>query len=146
MVFYGDATGDLQELITRYDVGSMARHGGRLGQQDTYAAQKSADLLLFLEHARPSVDGILTGKLFEYLYVDTPVLGVGITPESAPGRMIVRAGAGHVVGTSVEAVQDTLMTHMEGRADVRRDREFISGFSRRGQVERLAATMQGLRG
>lgn len=145
VLFFGASTGDLAELVAKFGLHNVVRHGGVLSQSDSYSAQKSADLLLFLEAFDPRVDGILTGKLFEYLYVGTPILAVGTSEDSEAGRLIKSAGAGTVCGTEVALIKESIRRTLRGAPSPIGDRSYISRFSRARQVDRLILAMEQLR-
>lgn len=56
--------------------------------------QRDADLLLFLPWNNPAADGILTGKVYEYLVSGTPILMVGGQALEASQRLILNEGHG----------------------------------------------------
>ncbi len=134
--FYGGSMANLIPAITHHRLQSWVYYGGALPLVDAYRAQQSADALLFLE--RPDVDGILTGKLFEYLYAAAPILAVGVTPEMEAGRLIQEAGRGIVCGTDVEKIKQVLVEMVEGRLQqTPRCPEKIAIYSREAQATRL---------
>ena len=50
---------------------------GPLTRAQSIALQQQADILVLLESGDPEVKGILTGKVFEYLATDKPILLLG---------------------------------------------------------------------
>lgn len=140
VLFFGSCMGDLQELIDKHQVASVVSYGGVLSQYDAYRAQKSADVLLFLEDPKPAVNGILTGKLFEYLYVGTPILGIGVTPQTAAGQLILDMKAGTVFGTEAAKIRDYLALALQNQDQALSktiDKTKLARFSRKEQVNRL---------
>ncbi|MCB1135168.1 MAG: glycosyltransferase, partial [Chlamydiia bacterium] len=130
VLFYGSQSADLPELIEKAKLGDMVRMCGYVGQQDAYAIQKSADLLLFLEAPRPDIDGILTGKLFEYLYVDTPILAIGVDHHTAAGQLILEARAGAVCGTSEPQIRQACLHFLKGDSAIEKRRSVVERFYR----------------
>jgi glycosyltransferase involved in cell wall biosynthesis len=67
-----------------------------LNHDEAILEQKKSHLLLLLVNNTPNSKGILTGKLFEYLSVKTPILGIGpmdgdaaiVLNESKAGKMV----------------------------------------------------------
>jgi glycosyltransferase involved in cell wall biosynthesis len=106
--------------------------------------QRDADALLFLEFEAPGVEGILTGKLFEYLFVQTPIIAVGISKDSAAGQIIENSGRGRAYGKDIQKLADELLQMLKTGARSQREQPGelhldIRQFSRAAQAERLLA-------
>jgi glycosyltransferase involved in cell wall biosynthesis len=70
--------GNFSKTILRYcKQYSFLKINGFIPRKRILQLQENADILLFLEWGDPNVNGILTGKLFEYLFSDTPILAIG---------------------------------------------------------------------
>ncbi len=92
---------DLEKEIARYQVERWVQFLGPLERQKALSMQRDADALLFIGNGDlPHAEGILTGKLFEYLFSKTPILAIGTNPSHAPGALILEAKAGMVVDNS----------------------------------------------
>jgi glycosyltransferase involved in cell wall biosynthesis len=92
--FYGFDDPWLRGLIARHGVEDCVRLRGFVPYRESIALQKAADMLLFLDWTEPSAEGVLTGKLFEYLGSGRPILSVGRRRDSEAARLIAGAGAG----------------------------------------------------
>ena len=92
VLFVGGNMGDLRELISKYEVEEYVKYGGFISHDDALRMQRDAHVLLFLEVNNE--DGILTGKLFEYLCSGTPIWGVGVNNKIGPGKLIEQYKAG----------------------------------------------------
>lgn len=145
VLFYSTTVGNLLELIQEHHVSSFAKHMGSVSQRDAYRIQKSADLLLFLEAPNPEIDGVLTGKLFEYLYVDPPILGIGVNSTTAAGRIIEETGSGMACGNDVAAIRSYLIDLLLGTKRYKQDRAGIECYSRESQANVLADAMEKLK-
>src|SRR3954451_1389958 len=112
--------------------------------------QRDSDLLLLLiPEAGGRGKGVLSGKVFEYLAAERPILAV-VPPEGAAAALIRDAGAGVVVAPDdvegmVAALRDLHTRWQAGSlesaplSDEWRDR-----VSRRARVEELARLLEGL--
>lgn len=143
VLFFGDESDWLNSLIKKYGVQPWVKYMGRVSRADVFRIQKQADLLLFLEWENGSVDGILTGKLFEYLAMKKPILGVGVSAKTSPGALIEKAGVGIAVGKDIKniisIVQGLLVT---GKPfDIQPQEEVINRYTRGKQAERLLEIM-----
>ena len=81
-----------------------------LPHRDAIGIQKGADALLLLE--RDPVDsndqGVLTGKVFEYLAARKPILGVGFGPGGELGKLLVSSGLGNPLGRDTLRIRQAL--------------------------------------
>lgn len=107
VLFVGPRQANLAELIDTYHVSKWVRMTGFVSREKALMMQRDAQALLFLAWNDPQVDGILTGKLFEYLYSGTPILSVGGSYLDESQRLILEAKAGQVL-ESVDAIQNFL--------------------------------------
>ena len=146
VLFFGGQNDWLERLIEKYEVQLWVKHMGSVNRHDALRIQKGADLLLFLEWENGSVDGILTGKLFEYLAMRKPILGVGVSSKTSPGTLMEDAGVGMAVGNDVEKITSVLKRLLDtGRPfDIRPKEEVIGRFTRRKQAKRLLRLMDGI--
>ena len=84
-------------------------------------------------------DGILTVKLFEYLYSGAKILGIGVTDNSAPGRLIKESSCGINFGKDVEKIKYYLINLLKtrGKGHVNPKNEILENFSRKNLAEKL---------
>ncbi len=87
-------------LFTRYAAlsgleGCVEDHG-QVSRKRSIALQKSSDILLMASHHMPSQKGILTGKLFEYMMMDKPIVCCmgGDLPNSGVKQVLHETGMG----------------------------------------------------
>jgi glycosyltransferase involved in cell wall biosynthesis len=100
------------------------------------ALMMSADYLLFAEtsdQSSLSARGVLTTKLFEYIACGRPVLAE-IGEDTEAGRLIRRAGTGHVVAQSTEAFARFLAGSLKKCAVADGDPAFARTLSREAQA------------
>ena len=144
LLFYGSVADALPDLIAHYNLQEVARHCGSVSQQEAYRIQKSSDVLLFLEDPSPAVPGVLTGKLFEYLYIDVPILAIGVGSDSSAGSLIEEAGAGVVCGQNVSAIEQVLLEWMHKGTRCKRNRDVVASYSRENHAKELAELVEQL--
>lgn len=139
VIFVGGSKADLDELIGKYDVSKWVSYGGFLSREDSLRMQRDAYALIFLEFEAPGVDGILTGKLFEYICSGTQILGIGVTDVSTPGELISSSGHGVNFGKDSDKIEDYLKELLENRKKVKIDKniELIEKYSRKAQADRI---------
>lgn len=141
LLFYGSCMDGLDDLIEKYQLEAVVTQGGSVGQTEAQRLQVSADALLLVEQSNPKVDGILTGKLFEYLYARRPILGIGYRKDSAAGKLITEARAGISCGDNVPLIAQTLLEMMRGGSPFHPAEEVIMRYSREQQAKGLLAIL-----
>lgn len=144
ILFFGRQEDWLDNLIKKYKVGPWVKYMGRVGRDDALRIQNQADILLFLEWENGSVDGILTGKLFEYLAQRKPILGIGVSAKTSPGALIEEAGVGVAVGTDIEKIVSIIENFLDTGIpfDIHPKEDVITRYTRRNQAEKLLQLME----
>lgn len=143
IIFYGINLGNLFELTSRYKVENIVKTPGFLDRTRILRIQQEADALIFLEWEDSSVDGIVTSKLFEYMYAGTPVLGIGVSNKTLPGRLIEESGVGYALGRSVTAIAEVLKKMIKGEPlFYSPQKELIFNFTREKQAYRLLGEIE----
>lgn len=116
LLFYGSKPLGIREMARRFDVDEVVKTPGHIDRRSVLRAQRDADGLIFLEWDDPSTEGILTGKLFEYLRSGRPILGIGNTPTSASSRLMSLAGVGFPLGKDVRLISSFLVeNYIDGK-------------------------------
>ena len=137
VLFFGSNINGLSELVEKFQVSDVVKYCGSVSLEDSYQIQKSADALLFLENINPKIDGILTGKLFEYLYVSTPILAIGVQEKSAPGKLIQQTNAGVICEVDVRKIEEQIIKLLKGVFSYKKNREKVLLYSRERQVKKI---------
>lgn len=112
--FYGPAESWLGDLVASFNLGPLVQICGRVSRDESLARQASADVLLLLESGAPEAAGVLTGKLFEYLAANRPILSLGSRTGFAISRVIEECGAGACVEDDVARVKKILLDVLSG--------------------------------
>lgn len=82
IIFASRNAGNFFTLVDEFGVRQFIDYRGAVSREDSLAMQQEADILLLLESNAPEARGVLTGKVFEYLMTDKPILLVGPGPDS----------------------------------------------------------------
>ena len=61
---------------------------GVIPHEQALQIEYDSDIVLFLDYYKPNVKGILTGKLFEILYIAKDILCIGAPVKSEAGMII----------------------------------------------------------
>lgn len=115
VVFVG-VNSDVTDLAKRSHVDEYVAFQGLVPRERALRMQRDCDALLFLEYQAPGVDGILTGKLFEYLFVQPPILAIGISSQSSAGVIIEQSERGVALGNDVGKIEQWLLLQLQNSA------------------------------
>ncbi|RMD61516.1 MAG: glycosyltransferase, partial [Alphaproteobacteria bacterium] len=92
-VFYGAQEERIVPLADACGVAHLVEVHGHVPYGESLAAQRAADILLFMQWNDPREQGNIPGKLFEYLAMRRPILGLGLE-DGVPAAIIRERGAG----------------------------------------------------
>lgn len=145
IIFYGNNS-DMSLMAKRFNILDYVEYGGFLPRQEVLCFQRDADALLFLEFESDNARGILTGKLFEYLFAGPPILAVGIDTKASAAEVLKYTERGEVFGHQSELIAQKIISLMDAKKnsllsgqslDVLQRDERIYQYSRKRQAEKL---------
>lgn len=90
LIFASRHAGNFFALADEFDVQEFIDYRGAVSREESLALQQQADILLLLESNAPEARGVLTGKVFEYLMTDKPILLVGPGPDSELYQLLLK--------------------------------------------------------
>ena len=136
IVFYGPKDPYLNSMIKRYNLDECVKMHPFIAYRECLKIQQQADMLLFLDWLEKDVEGILTGKLFEYLACGRPILCVGNRENTEAAAIIEACGSGITLST-----RQSMMKFFENITEqlplILPDEERIQSFSRNHQADVL---------
>lgn len=138
--FYGFEDPQLRAIAGRHGVEDCVRLLGFVPYRDSIAAQRGADALLFLDWMEVGAEGMMTGKLFEYLGSRRPILALGPRKDSEAARMIAATGAGTLLTSDGEIV-DYLRKLLASPRPADLPAHTVARFSRERQAAELLGAM-----
>lgn len=143
VLFVGPRQANLEELIKQYRVDKWVKAPGFFSREQALAMQRDAHALLFLPWNDLSVDGVLTGKIFEYLFSGTPIMCVGGKGLEASQQLVLDAKAGEVFD-DVKDIEKFLVQKLSlvEKENSQVDPEFLKRYDRRHLAERLLQLMK----
>lgn len=139
--FYGLEFSNLNAIIEMHSAQKWVKVNGYLPYQASLKVQSDADALLFLESNEKEAKGVLTGKLFEYLITGRPILGIGITNDSAAGQLINETSTGFVLEDNIQKIKAVIKDIINKKTTLVRNEEKISEYSRTNQAKKLLSIM-----
>jgi len=138
IVFVG-SNADVSNIVEYYNVAEFYSYLGFLPRKDALQLQYDADAVLFLEYNYPSFPGIMTGKLFEYLYIAREIIAIGIDETTVAGKLITDTKAGFCFGTDVKKIEGYLIAKINNRSsfNLERNEVLVKEFEREKQAMKI---------
>lgn len=112
VIFVGTQLGDLNSQIEKYDLSNWIKSPGMVSREMALCMQRDAHALLFLPWNDPAFPGVLTGKIFEYLFSRTPIIAIGGNGIDQSQQLILDAKAG-VILESTETIKNYLTIQLK---------------------------------
>ena len=144
VLFFGKKSEFLIKTIEQFNLFPIVQYKGMVSRQDSLRIQKQADMLLYIEWGDGSVQGILTGKIFEYLFLKKPVLSVGRTSKALTGsNLLTNAGVGLFAGNNVDLIKSVLSDFIKtGKPfSIKPNEKIIESYSRQTLSKKLLDLM-----
>ena len=148
--FVGDFRPGDREFVDSLGLGDRVELIEYVPRRESLRLQRDSDaLLLLIPEADGRGRGILSGKVFEYLAAERPVLAV-VPPDGAAAKLVREAGAGLVAGPDdVPGIRDALLElHARwrdgGLEGTPLSPQWRDKLSRASRVEELAELLEGL--
>ncbi len=140
---YGPAEDWVRARVAAHGVEDVVRLHGMVSYRESLAAQAAADALLFVDWMDRRAEGVLTGKLFEYLASGRPILCIGERADTEAARILRECGAGPIA-TDPASLGMALEALVRGDHGTGADLAKVARFSRRAQAEALLARIEAL--
>jgi len=131
----------LNRLVSHSPAASCVRVHALVPHKTSLTIQQHAAYLLFIDWMDKRAEGILTGKLFEYLASGRPILCIGNRENSEAAEMIRNTRAG-VVLTATHTIRDFLETLPDQPAAGPALPDQIKRYSREEQAARFLDCMR----
>jgi glycosyltransferase involved in cell wall biosynthesis len=145
LILAGRVDEEVAGAFTEPPLDSITRLPGYLAHAESLKLLRSADLCLLLVGEERLARGMLTGKLFEYLGSETPILA--IAPDGEATELIERCRAGDVFAPDdVRGIKEHLRDRWKrfrggDRQSGEPDAQAVSAYTRRNLTERLATLL-----
>jgi glycosyltransferase involved in cell wall biosynthesis len=125
VVLAGPLTAEEEPLVRAADLSDTVRVVGTLDRPRTLQLQQAADGLVVL--AEGSSRRVATGKLFEYLATDAPILVLGDDSEAA--RIVSETGAGFATSGSDPTLIASALERLLASGSLPRDKAAVEPYS-----------------
>ena len=134
-------------VARRHGVEDLVHHHGLLPRPDALRMQRDAAALLLLDWRNPT-EGVMTGKVFEYLKASAPILAIGGTADSTLARLLRTTGRGLHLGTDEPRILRALLDLLDtpSRLKGTRNVHVIAALTRPVQSLRLLEKLREFAG
>ena len=106
--FFGRVLPEIQLLAEQEGVAASVEVLGSVSFRESARIQRDSDILLLLLWNNPSEEGVYTGKLFEYLGAQRPILAIGL--ERGVAADLIRSRGAGLICNKPEEIADQLRT------------------------------------
>jgi glycosyltransferase involved in cell wall biosynthesis len=134
--FYGYDVSYVESIAKECGLENCVTAHGFVPYDESLRLQRNAGVLLFLDWAEGSAEGILTGKLFEYLTSGRPIICVGTRKNTEAAEIISKSRCGEVL-TSREEIHAYLRGLLAEVPKATPGIEAVSFYSRENQAKVL---------
>jgi len=145
--FYMDHGGNVTDLAKRHGVADQVTVHAPVPHARILEIERAADVLLLLRWDDPAEDGVIAGKLFEYIGARRPILSIGGTTGEAVD--IIRRENLGLVSKDVDEVAAQLAAWLQAKASLARlpdlDNPRAGDYARARQFDRLQLFLETLR-
>ena len=133
---------DCKEMVMQLGICDYYNYLEYLPYDEAIKLQYNSDALLFLEHGNGEYKGIMTAKIFEYLYTANEICSIGNDPENCTRKVIKECNAGVTLGNDVQAIKQYLLTRIEQKKlgnpyKVNKNMSEIMRYHRKAQAEKI---------
>lgn len=145
--FYGTGCEVIRKIIERNnDFSQFIKLYGHIERNIVLNKQKQASLLLLLGSSEPKNQGILTGKLFEYIATGVPILSLGSLKGSAIDELLTSTGTGVCVQNQISYIKTIILNELNGVNQwFKPNFKEISSYSRMNQSEAFLSEIMSLK-
>lgn len=142
VVFVGPREAFIDALVEEFSLADQVRSLGSLPRNESLRYQRDADILLFLEMQHEAArDGVLTGKLFEYLATGRPIWAIGVDSVSTVGSLLNSSGSGEAMGRDIELLVRELRELVRSPRKPSRDLSLATDVTKKYERTRIANEM-----
>jgi glycosyltransferase involved in cell wall biosynthesis len=103
---------EMLDRVSQEPLSRVVVHDGYLSHRESVQAMIDADLLLLLTNEETHDPGMITGKLFEYLGADRPILALTLPGEAS--RILEETNAGYAVPPKDASAIRTVLETVHG--------------------------------
>ena len=133
---------DCKEAVGQLGITDYYTYLGYIPYDKAIKLQYNSDALLFIEHGNGEYKGIMTAKIFEYLYTANEICSIGNDPENCTRDIIKKCNAGVTLGNDVQEIKNYLLSRIEQKKQgktnsIEKNMNEIMKYHRKAQAEKI---------
>ena len=139
--FYGPKNDWLENKIKNYKLSNIIKQYGAIPRNEVIKKQRRSQVLYFLKWEDEQSKGVYTGKIFEYLAAQRPILATGGSKDVVTDLLIeTRAGSEAFDIKNIESCLKRLYGEykQKGKVSYNGDREAINKYNHREMAKKFA--------
>jgi len=137
---FGNKCDLIGKLAQEYNTDEFVAVHGLIERELSHRIQKEADALLFLDWTDVRQQGIITSKIYEYVFAHTPILSIGTDFASISNDFIKKTGTGFLLGRSVPKIKKVLKKLLDHeKLPTAPNVELINNFHKKRLANKLLA-------
>ena len=149
LIFAGPKQTDVMYLAQKYNVLNVYEYKGFLPREEALELQYNADILLFLEYQSEQTKGVLTGKLFEYLYISKEIWAIGLNNDSEVGSLIEKSNSGICLGKDIGRIKEEIIKKIQEKKQnkqklTNKNQELLEIYDREYQAKKMLELVMDL--
>lgn len=138
----------IDEYAEQYDLEGKIKAFGYMPHKESIQMLYNSDILLLLIGKGKGSENFYTGKLFEYIKADRPILAI-VPEKGAAAQVVVETNTGTVVDPNktskiAKELANYYQEWKDGKVIHNPKRDKIEGFSRKSQTKKLAEIINSL--
>lgn len=106
--FFGNKQEGIRKIIEQKNAADFTHVHGHVTREEALWQQADADLLLLMESDKPEAQGVLTGKIFEYLASGTPIISLGSPESSSIAKVINKTKTGFICENRIDKISSAI--------------------------------------
>ncbi|UCG52874.1 MAG: glycosyltransferase [Candidatus Latescibacterota bacterium] len=147
VIFLGPRESDNEREVTNLGLDGVVSFRDTVKHHEAVKIERSSQLLLLIKHKNPVYDGIVPGKLYEYIGVRRPILA--LVPEGEAGDIVKRLNRGEIAPLDdtqgiAERIGMMYEKHRERKLDQEYDLNPVAEYRRDVLTGELAAYLDSM--
>jgi glycosyltransferase involved in cell wall biosynthesis len=143
--FFGPSQYWLEQEIRRYYLEGIVKQYGMVSREIALARQRESQILLLLNWDDPREQGVYTGKVFEYLAAQRPILAIG-GPGGVVKELLEETNAG-IHTSRLEDLQKILLEYYReykstGKVGYQGDKNKIQKYNHREMAKKFVQVLE----
>ena len=142
----GKCAQEVYQAVADFNLKDKVEFVGYVGHNEVLAYQQASQVLLLSVNKVASSKSIITGKVFEYLQSQRPIIGIG-PPDGDLAEILKECKAGEMVDfEDVQSVKDVLRRYHKAykKGTLMADSKNVNQYHRRNLTEDLATLLRKL--